>query len=155
VLAHPDVDRRQLFNLAACRITHRDPLVLAEDVSATAALRPVLDDLIDSPRRQERTAVTLMAILEHRVCAPTDPCYEQAPMADRSSAGARSCASSLQLTLELLNTALQLLNTTVHPQQHLHDDLPAGVIDHLRLGALHALVFDTAGLCPADPLNTY
>jgi hypothetical protein len=52
VLAHPDVDRWQLFNLMACRITHRDPLVLAEDVSAIAALRPVLDDLIDSPRRQ-------------------------------------------------------------------------------------------------------
>jgi hypothetical protein len=61
----------------------------------------------------------------------------------------------LQLTLELLNASLQLLDAQVHTQQHLDDDLPASVIDRLRLTTLHALVFDATGLCPTDPLNAY
>jgi hypothetical protein len=63
MLADPYVDRRQLFDLVARRLTDRDPFALAEDVPAAAALRPVLDDLIDGPRGQQGTPVTLVAIL--------------------------------------------------------------------------------------------
>jgi hypothetical protein len=69
VLAHPDVDRWQLFNLMARRLADRNPLVLAENMSATAARRPVLDDLIDSPRRRQRTAVTLVTVLSTALAA--------------------------------------------------------------------------------------
>jgi hypothetical protein len=49
MLDHPDVDRRQLFDLVTCRLADREALAFAEDVTTAAALRPMLDDLLDRP----------------------------------------------------------------------------------------------------------
>lgn len=55
VLAHRDRDRRQLGNLVALHGGRVHPLVLPEDMRAgLAALRPVLDDLIDALERKQR-----------------------------------------------------------------------------------------------------
>jgi hypothetical protein len=51
MLDHLDLDRRQLLDLVAHRLAHRDALVLDEHVPALAAGRPVFDDLVDRPRR--------------------------------------------------------------------------------------------------------
>ena len=94
MLAHHDVDRRQPFDLVARRLADRNPLARAEDVPAVTALRPVLDDLVDCRCGQQRTPVTLMAILSAAFAPRPIPCYATAPKANRSSAGARSYANS-------------------------------------------------------------
>ena len=60
MLGHPDRDLRQLLDLMARRLADRDPLALGEHVAAAAALGPMLDDLVDRPRRQQLTTVPLM-----------------------------------------------------------------------------------------------
>jgi hypothetical protein len=74
------------------------------------------------------------------VDVPNDPfrAGTAASPADLNSAAARSCASSLPARLELLDARLELLDATIHPQKHLDHDLPARVIDRLRLSAFHA-----------------
>src|SRR5665213_1506693 len=47
----------------------------------------------------------------------------------------------------------KLLDLAIHPQQHLDHDIAARVIDRLRLSPIHTPRFDTAELCPPDPLN--
>jgi hypothetical protein len=139
----------------ARRLAERNPLVLTEDVPATAALRPVHDDLINRPRRKQRPTVALMAVLS-------------APLATRRVLAARRrrrrirtrrtrgvTRTLLQLALKLLDPCLQLLDTPIHPQQHLDHDLPTSVIDRLRLSALHAPIFDAAQSNPPHPLNAY
>ena len=44
-----------------------------------------------------------------------------------------------QLPLEPPTPRLELLDTAIHPQQDLDNDLPTSVIDRLRLGAVHSL----------------
>jgi hypothetical protein len=63
MLDHPDVDRRQLFDLVTCRLADREALAFAEDVTTAAALRPMLDDLLDRPRPQQRPPVALVTVL--------------------------------------------------------------------------------------------
>ena len=60
VLGHPDRHHRQLLDLTTRRLAHRDAIGLAEHVPAATAGRPVLDDLVDRPRRQQRPALALM-----------------------------------------------------------------------------------------------
>ena len=60
-----------------------------------------------------------------------------------------------QLPLELLNPRGQLLDLTIHPQQHLDHNLATRVIDRSRLIPLHTTTFDNANLCPPDQLNAY
>jgi len=60
MLADDDMHRRQLLDLMARRVAVGHPLGLGEDVPAAAARRPVLDDLVERPRRQQRPALALM-----------------------------------------------------------------------------------------------
>ena len=53
MLADLDCKRRQLRHLMPRRRTSRLALLLAEDVAAAAALRPVLDDLRDPFDREQ------------------------------------------------------------------------------------------------------
>ena len=87
MLAHHDVDRRQPFDLVARRLADRNPLARAEDVPAVTALRPVLDDLVDCRCGQQRTPVTLMAILSAAFAPRPIPCYATAPKANRKLGG--------------------------------------------------------------------
>jgi hypothetical protein len=155
MLAHPDVDRRQLFDLAARWLTGRDPLALAKDVPAATALRLVLDDLIDGPRRQQRTPVAFMAILS----AALTPRPTLATRRRRGRIAARRSGGvprgAIQLALNLSDplvlapyTLLQTPNLTVHPQQHRDHDLTALVIDRLSLSPIHIDTFDATRLCP-------
>jgi len=61
MLDDTDRDHRQLFDLMVYGLTHRDPVAFAEYVAAIAAHRPVIDELINRPRRQHRAPTTLMA----------------------------------------------------------------------------------------------
>ena len=47
-----------------------------------------------------------------------------------------------------IDELLERVDLLVHSQQHRRHDLPALVVDRLRLRALHAHTFDAAGLCP-------
>jgi hypothetical protein len=68
MLGHPHRDRRQLGDLVAPRFRNADPLCLTEDVRArAAALRPMLDDLVDPIGRKQPTVPALMP----RLAAPT------------------------------------------------------------------------------------
>ena len=54
-----------------------------------------------------------------------------------------------------LNNRGQLLDLTIHTQQHLDDDLSPRVIDRASFFQLHTTKFDRPELCPPDPLNAY
>src|ERR1019366_390169 len=60
-----------------------------------------------------------------------------------------------QLPLEPIDPRRQLPDLAIHPQKHLDHDLPASVVDRLRLAPLHATRFDNAKLCPPTQLNAY
>src|SRR6266536_5314879 len=63
MLADLDRQRRQLRHLVPRRRTTRLTLILAEDMTATAACRPVVDDLRHPLDRKQRPPVTDMADL--------------------------------------------------------------------------------------------
>ncbi len=63
MLRDRDRDHGQLLDLVAHRLAHSDPLVRGEDVTAATALGPMLDDLVDRPRRQQRPTLALMTRL--------------------------------------------------------------------------------------------
>ena len=63
MLGDLDRDHRQLLDLLAHRLAHRDALVLREDVTAATAIGQCSIDLVDRPRRQQRTPLALMARL--------------------------------------------------------------------------------------------
>src|SRR5262249_32374256 len=137
-----------LRDLTSFGLSHRRSLPLAEEVTATAALGPVLDDLVHRPRRQQLPPVALVVGLG---AAP----LARGVLAARRGTGrigarwTRGVARALlQLPLEFLHTCLKLLDAAVHPQQHLDDDLSSGVVDRLRFDALHAEGVDAEGLCP-------
>jgi hypothetical protein len=60
VLGHAHRHHRQLLDLTARRLPLGDQVGLTEHVPARAPGGPVLDDLVDRPRRQQRTALALM-----------------------------------------------------------------------------------------------
>lgn len=155
VLCHGHRDRRQLFDLMARGLAHRHALIGNEDVAAATALGPVLDHLIDRPRRQQRPAVTLMTVLGALLA--TRGVLAALGIARRIGARRtrRVARALVQLALELPDTSLKLLDAPIHPQQHLDHDLTTGIINRLRLGTLHANGFDTPRLCPPNRLNGY
>jgi hypothetical protein len=54
MLGHPHRDRRQLRQLMAPRLNRVNTVCLDEQVrTRPAALRPMLDDLVDLPRRKQ------------------------------------------------------------------------------------------------------
>src|SRR5450432_3573715 len=160
MLDHDRGDLRQLLHLMARRIARRDPLSLQEHMPARAALRPVHDYLIDGGPLQQLPTMPLMTRLSALALA-------------RPALGPRRLRALLlapriarrrtrrvpgvlrQLALQTIDPSRQLLNLTIHPQQHLDHDLAAGVIDRLSLAPVHTPRFDEAELCPPDQLNAY
>ena len=63
MLGDLDLTHRQLLDLPANRFTDRDPLLKREGIPAATAPRPILDDLVHRPRRQERSTVALVTWL--------------------------------------------------------------------------------------------
>jgi hypothetical protein len=63
VLAHHDLNRRQLLDLMARRLAVADQLLRRENMAAAAPSRPVINDLVDRPGRQQRPPLALMARL--------------------------------------------------------------------------------------------
>jgi hypothetical protein len=62
MLGHPHRDRRQLGNLMAQRLRSLNPVARSEELRARpAALRPVLDHLIDLLERKQPPVPALMA----------------------------------------------------------------------------------------------
>jgi hypothetical protein len=94
VLADLDRQRRQLSHLMPRRRANRLELGVAEDMTATAALGPVLDDLrhpLDRKQRPPVTGMTRLPALPPPRPARTTPLAE--PRRGRGSAAATSCAS--------------------------------------------------------------
>jgi hypothetical protein len=105
MLDHRDRHHRQLFDLVARRLPVGHTLTRDQDMSAAATGRPVLDDPIDCPRRQQRPALTLMAGLRTLLAprpilralgplsAPARRCWAAATSdAITASSDAQSCA---------------------------------------------------------------
>ena len=156
-------DRRQLLELMARRIADRDALGGHEHVPALAPVRPVLDDLVDGPRRQQRPPLALVtglaALLATRSVLAAPRRRAGRILAGRLRGVARVAPQpALELRDALLltgHTLGQPRDLLVHPQQHRDHRLTALVVDRLRLGALHTTEFAAAALCPADRLNAY
>ena len=53
-------DHRQLLDLPVHRLTHRDLLRSREHAPTLTVIGPMLDHLIDCPRRQQRPALAFM-----------------------------------------------------------------------------------------------
>jgi hypothetical protein len=157
MLAHMDRHRRQLLDLVARRLTGRDPVGLAEDVPARTGGRPVLDDVVDRPRRQQRPALALMPGLATRPAARPVLAALGRPgriLARRLRRVARAAPQpALQIGDALVlpgDTLAQPRDLLVHPQQHRHDHVPALLVDRLGLGALHTTEFAAPALCPPN-----
>jgi hypothetical protein len=142
MLGHPDRDRRQLGELVARRCRSVNPLCLAERVRArAAALRPMLDDLVDLLGRKQPPMPALMP----RLAAPTPP----RPLPTRTRRRRRRILrrrqrrvprTALEPPLELGHPRLQplvRLHQRPDPDQQRDRRLPVAVQDRLRLGPLH------------------
>src|SRR5882724_1547768 len=156
MLGHADGDRWQLLDLMTRRVVDGDQLGLAEHMPAATAPRPVIDELVNRPRRQQRPALALMTglgtLVATRPILPAPRCAARRVLAGRLRRVARVATKPpLQLgdALLLLGHALaQRLDLRVHPQQYGHNDLTTLPVDRLRLGPLHTTRFDASRLCP-------
>src|SRR5712692_5608169 len=158
MLADLDRKRRQLRHLAPRRRTSRLALIVAEDVAAAAALRPVLDDLRHPLDRKQRPPVPRMA----RLAAPLPPRPPRAaPLPQPGRVVARRqrriARIALQPLLKLLDPLSQLrelrllrLQPRRQPEQRIDHRLTPLRIDRLRLQALHTRSFATPKRVPAD-----
>ena len=99
--------------------------------------------------------MALMPRLRRPACRPDRPLLRAAAASGRSWLGGCDEFREFfaQLPLKPINPRRQLLDLTIHPQQHLDHDLTPRVIDRLRLAPLHTPKFDRAELCPPDQLN--
>jgi hypothetical protein len=152
-------DHGQLLDLPAHRLAHCDTLTDSEHMPTPTALRPILDHLIDRPRRQQRPAPALMP----RLGALGTPGRILAPPRQRDRRiGARRLRAITRATIQpalklrdalilASDTLHELLDLAIHAQQHLDHGLTARIIDRLRLGALHTPRFDEPELCPPWP----
>jgi hypothetical protein len=163
MLGHRDRDHRQLLDLMAQRIADRHVLVLSELVTAVAAIRPVIDDRIDRPRRQQRAALALMpglaTLTATRRILPAPRHHARRINTRRLRTVTRA---SIQPPLELrdplvltsnssreaLDLRLKALVLSRKRQQHRDDRITPLLVDGLRLGALHTAYFDAPELCP-------
>ncbi len=170
MLGHGDGDHRQLFDLMTRRLPGADAIAVSQHMPAAATRRPVLDNLIDRPRRQQRTALALMTGLRARLSPRgvlAAPRRRARPIGARRlrRVTRRALGRALELRDPLVLTRdprRQLLDLRLKPRvlrrqrkQHIDDDVAAPVIDRLSLTALHTTTFDTAALCPPDRLNAY
>jgi hypothetical protein len=156
MLGHRDGDWRQLLDLMTRRLTIDHQLVLAEHMPTVALGRPVIDELIHRPSRQQRPSLAVMTALATRLAArrvlATPRRRSRRILARRLGRVARR---TLDLALKLgdppllpRDALLQPLDLLVHPQQHGDHDLAALVVDRLRLRPLHTTRFDGPALCP-------
>ena len=157
VLAHAHRDLRQLLDLMARRLPDRDTLDVGEHVAAAATLRPMIDQLVNRPRRQQLATMTLMTGLAtlraSRAILPAPTRRHTRRILARRQR--RIPRVTPQLTLELLDPRLKLPNPAIHRQQHLNHSLTARVVDRLSLSALHTPTFDAPESCPPYQLNAY
>jgi hypothetical protein len=150
------------LNLVARRLADRDLLARAEDVPAAAALRPVLNDLIDRPRRQQRTPVALMATLRAAFAPRRILAMRRRRRRIRTRRSGGVPRKTVQLALKLSDPLVlarhalpQPPDLLVHPNEDGHHDLAALLIDRPRLRAVHDPKLDATGLCPPTQLNGY
>ena len=163
MLDHLDRHRRQLLDLVAHRLAHRDPLGRAEHVPTVAAIGPVLDEPIDRRHRQQLPPAALMAGLGALAAARTTLAplglSRRRILAGRLRGVARGPPQpALELGDPLVlarHTLGQPPDLIIHPQQDRDHRVTALVIDRLGLGALHTTEFAALALCPPDRLNAY
>jgi hypothetical protein len=156
MLGDMDLCHGQLLDLPAHRLTHRDPLPGREGVTTPTALGPILDHPVHRPRRQERATLALVTGLgalrtARRILPPPRRNTRRISARRRRRVPRTPIQPPLQHSDPLILTSDTLsehLNLSIHPQKHLHHDLPALVIDRLRLRTLHTKRFDTPRLCP-------
>ena len=156
MLGHRDGNRRQLLDLMTRRHIDGDQLVAGKLTATTTTRRPVIDELINRPRRQQRPALALMTRLgallgTRRVLAPLRRRARRV-LARRLRGVARVATKpAFQLGDALLLTGdplSQRLDLGIHAQQHRDHHLAALLVNRLRLDPLHTTGFDTATLCP-------
>ncbi len=163
VLGHAHGHHRQLLDLMARRLAVSGQVSCAEDVTAGAPGRPVLDDLVDRPRRQQRAALALMPGLSARRAARG---ILAAPRRRARRIGARRLRRVArgpgQLALQRHDPLVlsrdpvgQLLDLRLKPfvlrrkrQQDPNNGIAAPLIDRLGLAPLHTTSFDSPRLCP-------
>jgi len=155
MLGHRHGHHRQLLDLMTHRRTDAHALDIAEAISAATSHGPMLGELVDRPRGQQRPALALMAqlraLLAPRPVLATlgrqpgrsalggcDELRDERPTRRSSSAIRSSCAATRFSKRDLL----------IHPQQHRDHRITTLVIDRLGLGPLHTTTFDNAALCP-------
>jgi hypothetical protein len=158
VLADLDRKRRQFRHLVPRGRTARLALLLAEDVAATAALRPVVDDLAHPLDRKQRSPVPEMAPLTALLAArPPRPSALPQPRRIVARRQRRVARIALQPLLELLDTLRQRgelrvlrLQPRRQREQRVDDRLAPLRVDRLRLRTLHTRSFATPKRVPAD-----
>jgi len=161
MLGDGDRQQRKLLDLVAYRLADRDQFALAEGMAALAASRPVDDHLVDRRGQQQLAAAApvagLGALLAPRriLAAP-----RQLPRRISARRPRRVTRVLRQLTLEPVHSRRQPLDVSLQPlvlhrqrQQHLHDRIPARLIDRLSLGPLHTPRFDKPQLCLSEKLT--
>jgi hypothetical protein len=145
--------------LMARRLPIGDQLRLAKDMAAAALAGPVIDDLVDRPRRQQRPTLALVAglapgLAPRPILAPPRRRARRILTRRLRRVPRRALGLALQLSdppLLRLHTLLQARDLLVHPQQHRDHDLTTLLVDRLRLRPLHASNFDAPRLCPPGP----
>ena len=118
MLGHSDGHHRQLLALMTRRLAGAEAIAVSEHVPAATTCRPVLDDLIDRPRRQQRTALALMTGLT-ALLTPRGVLGALRRLARRIAA-----RRLRRVTRRALGRALQLrdpLVLTRHPRRQLLD----------------------------------
>src|SRR6202022_313602 len=137
MLGDPHRDLRQLLDLMTRRLPRSDPLSLGERVTTLTRRRPVLDELVNRPRRQQLTTMPLMTRLPARRTARTVLAAPTRRRARRILTRRRRRVTRVtpDTPLEPLDPRLKLRDPTIHRQQHLDDRLTARRVDRLRLSA--------------------
>jgi hypothetical protein len=119
----------------------------------------MLDDHVHGPRRQKRPALALVtglgALFATRWILATLRCAGRRISARGNR---RVTRAAVQPALEqgdplilASDMRLQLLDTAIHPQENLDNDLAPTIVNRLRLNSLHTTKFDKTELCPPQP----
>jgi hypothetical protein len=158
VLAHPHSDRRQLGDLVALREGYVDALRLAEaTAAASAARRPVLDELVHQLERKQPTVPALLSRLAAGAAART---WLARPRQGRGriprGRQRRVTRAPVQTLLQLGDAGLEppvRLDQLAHPQQQTDRRLPIAIQNRLRLGTLHRVQLRRAEAGPSPPAS--
>lgn len=131
-------------------------------MAAAAALRPVLEDFIDRPRRQKLSPMALVTILGAAFATRGIPAALGLAGRIGTRRSRRVARGAIQPALKLGDaliltryTPLQATDLLIHAKENHDHDLTALVIDRLSLSTVHASKFDTTELCPPNRLNGY